>query len=151
MSTGIRIIVLWAMLCAPALAQNATQLIEFSTPEQKALFTQLTHELRCLKCQNQTIADSQAGLAEDLRREIREQVLVGSNADQIKDYMVARYGDFVLYRPRLTAKTLLLWASPALLLLLGLIIAWRFTRQSQTQSVSVAESDIEKARSLLDR
>ena len=151
MKSCIGIMPLWAVLCTPALSQNATQLVEFSTPAQKALFTRLTHELRCLKCQNQTIADSQAGLAEDLRREIREQVLVGSNADQIKEYMVARYGDFVLYRPRLTAKTLLLWASPALLLMLGLVLAWRFTRQSQTHSVSVAESDIEKARSLLDR
>ncbi|MBX2825284.1 MAG: cytochrome c-type biogenesis protein CcmH [Gammaproteobacteria bacterium] len=135
----------------PVVAQDATQLVEFSSPDQKALFNQLTNELRCLKCQNQTIADSQAGLAEDLRREIREQVLSGSNASQVKDYMVARYGDFILYRPRFSGRTLLLWMGPVLLLLIGLFIAWRITRRRQANANPVADSELEKARSFLDR
>ena len=75
----------------------------------------LAEELRCLVCQNQTIADSNAELALDLRRQIREQIAAGKTDDEIVDYMVARYGDFVLYQPPVKATTLLLWAGPALL------------------------------------
>ena len=82
---------------------------------------EISAELRCLVCQNQTIADSNADLAVDLRREIREQIGAGRSDGEIIDYMVARYGDFVLYRPPFKATTLLLWAGPALLLLVGVL------------------------------
>ncbi len=80
----------------------------------------LAQELRCLVCQNQTIADSQADLAGDLREEIRQLMRQGKTDQEVKDYMVARYGDFVLYRPPLKTSTVLLWFGPALLLLGGL-------------------------------
>jgi cytochrome c-type biogenesis protein CcmH len=80
----------------------------------------LAAELRCLQCQNQTLADSEAPLAVDLRQEIRELIAKGQTDEQIKAYLVARYGDFVLYRPPLKSKTYLLWFGPALVLLAGL-------------------------------
>jgi cytochrome c-type biogenesis protein CcmH len=88
----------------------------------------LANELRCLVCQNQTIADSHAELAVDLRRQIDEQIKAGRSDTEILDYMVVRYGDFVLYRPPLKATTMLLWGGPALLGLVGLGALWRILR-----------------------
>jgi cytochrome c-type biogenesis protein CcmH len=89
----------------------------------------LAEELRCLVCQNQTIADSNAPLALDLRNQIRAQVAAGRSDSQIRDYMVDRYGDFVLYRPPFKASTAILWAGPFALLLLGIGIAIVITRR----------------------
>ena len=88
-------------------------------PVLEARMLRIAAELRCLVCQNQTIADSHADLAQDLRRQVREMLLRGDSDQQIIDYMTARYGDFVLYRPPLKASTALLWFGPALLLLGG--------------------------------
>ncbi|HKU46060.1 MAG TPA: cytochrome c-type biogenesis protein, partial [Burkholderiales bacterium] len=84
--------------------------------------TGLAHELRCLVCQNQTIADSNAPLAVDLRNQIREQLAAGKSDRDVIDFMVARYGDFVLYRPPLKATTVLLWAGPIALMIGGLAL-----------------------------
>src|SRR5258706_14667721 len=81
--------------------------------------TDLAHELRCLVCQNQTLADSNAPLAVDLRNQIREQLAAGKSERDVVDFMVARYGDFVLYRPPLKASTVLLWAGPFAFLIIG--------------------------------
>ena len=89
----------------------------------------LSTELRCLVCQNQTIADSNAELAQDLRREIRGMIKDGKSDKEIIDFMVVRYGDFVLYRPPVKAITLLLWGGPIALLLLGLFVLQRYLRQ----------------------
>src|SRR5512145_3569525 len=88
--------------------------------------TALAVELRCLVCQNQTLADSNAPLAVDLRNQIREQLKAGKSEQDVVDFMVARYGDFVLYRPPFKASTVALWAGPFLLLALG---AWLFVRR----------------------
>jgi cytochrome c-type biogenesis protein CcmH len=90
----------------------------------------LAEELRCLVCQNQTIADSSAPLALDLRNQIRQQVAAGRTDDQIRDYMVQRYGDFVLYKPPLKATTVLLWIGPFLLLAAGVVVFVRVTRRA---------------------
>ena len=95
----------------------------------------LAEELRCLVCQNQTIADSSAPLAVDLRNQIRTQMGQGRSDDQIRDYMVERYGDFVLYRPRLTSTTLALWAGPFVFLMVGAVVFWRILRVRRTQSL----------------
>ncbi|MEP7295988.1 MAG: cytochrome c-type biogenesis protein [Burkholderiales bacterium] len=103
-------------------------------PATEARMVRIASELRCLVCQNQTIADSHAGLAEDLRRELREMVNRGDSDEQIVKYMTDRYGDFVLYRPPLKATTALLWFGPAVLLVGGLttlgIVLRRRTRMS---------------------
>jgi cytochrome c-type biogenesis protein CcmH len=96
-------------------------------------YEHLTNELRCLVCQNQTIADSNASLAGDLRREVREMIARGDSDAQIKAFLTARYGDFVLYDPPLSARTLLLWAAPLLLVLLtvGVVVRTVLRRSRQ--------------------
>jgi cytochrome c-type biogenesis protein CcmH len=91
--------------------------------------TNLSKELRCLVCQNETLADSQAGLAEDLRREIREQMKAGKSDQEIISFLTQRYGQFILYRPQVTPTTYLLWFGPFLLLIIGLAILFRYIRQ----------------------
>ena len=93
-----------------------------ANPELEKHVMAISEELRCLVCQNQTIADSHADLAQDLRRQVREMIQRGESDAQIIDYMTARYGDFVLYRPPLKATTAFLWFGPALLLVGGVVV-----------------------------
>jgi cytochrome c-type biogenesis protein CcmH len=108
---------LLAAMLAPAFAKEAAPAA--ADPVAEARLMELSSELRCLVCQNQTIADSNAELAVDLRNEIREKIQTGMSDAEIKDFMVARYGDFVLYRPPVKATTLALWVGPFLLLAVG--------------------------------
>jgi len=91
----------------------------------------LSKELRCLVCQNETLADSQAGLAEDLRREIREQIKAGKSDQEIISFLTQRYGQFILYRPRVTPTTYLLWFGPFVLLIGGLVVLFRYIRYNR--------------------
>jgi len=118
--------VLVLALSSGARANEATP-TELDPVAQKRL-VHLASELRCLVCQNQTIADSNAELAGDLRREIHEQIKAGKTDKEILDFMTTRYGDFVLYRPPLKATTLLLWFGPALLLVAGVVVLFRVMR-----------------------
>lgn len=102
-------------------ALAAIDTYEFETDEQRARFYQLSSELRCPKCQNQNIADSNAPIANDLRREIFRMLDEGQSNDQIVEFMVMRYGEFVRYKPALTAQTAVLWFAPAFFLLAGLL------------------------------
>lgn len=115
--------------------------------EQQSRYLALIAELRCLVCQNQNIADSNAPLAEDLRHQVRSMILRGETDQQIKTYMVERYGDFVLYRPPVKPQTWLLWGGPFVLLGLGLMIAWRLYRYpgSHPQERSPDPAEIERA------
>ena len=106
----------------------------------------LAMKLRCLVCQNQTIAESNAELAVDLRRQVREQVAAGKSDAQIIDFMTTRYGDFVLYSPPLKGTTLLLWFGPFLLLAVGLMVAWRVVRARRTAPAPAPLTDEEQAR-----
>ena len=106
-------------------AHHALALVEtyeFSNPELEARYQQLTEELRCPKCQNQNIADSNAPIAQDLRRLLHQQLESGASDEEILDHMVARYGEFVRYRPRFGGTTLVLWLAPVLLLFAGLVV-----------------------------
>ncbi len=96
--------------------------LEFESPEQQARFEALTEELRCLVCQNQSLADSDAQLAQDLRQEIFVMMRQGQSDESIKRFLVDRYGDFVLYRPPVRGNTLLLWLAPLLLLTTGALV-----------------------------
>ena len=104
----------WAIDAAPA----------FSDPQLQARYEKLTHQLRCLVCQNETIADSNATLAADLRKQLREMIAAGKSDQDILNYMTDRYGDFVLYKPPFEARTVLLWSAPVLLVLAGVIAAF---------------------------
>ncbi len=119
-----------------------------ATLDQRA--AALEHELRCLVCQNQTIAESNAGLAQDLRREIRDQLAKGASDQEVKDYMVARYGDFVLYRPRFKASTVALWTGPFLLLALGAFVAWRRVARRRVPEPELSAADRARAEKLLE-
>lgn len=117
---------LWLGVSLGAAAAEAPAVA--ADPKQEARMMALAAELRCLVCQNQTIADSHAGLALDLRQQIREQLAAGKSEAEIRDYMTQRYGDFVLYRPPFKASTALLWLGPALLMagaLGGLVLVLR--------------------------
>ena len=113
-----------AVAGAPALAAEAQPTERDSVAAARAV--KLAEKLRCLVCQNQSIADSNAELAQDLRGQVREQIAAGKTDDEIVAYMVARYGDFVMYEPPLKTTTLLLWAGPALLVLGGFVGLARF-------------------------
>jgi len=120
------------VLAASALAAAKEAPPEAADPAIEARMVRITSELRCLVCQNQTIADSNAGLAVDLRRETRDMLKQGKSDAEIVDYMTARYGDFVLYRPPLRATTALLWFGPALLLLIGAgVLVFTLRRRSR--------------------
>jgi cytochrome c-type biogenesis protein CcmH len=112
--------------------------------------TGLAHELRCLVCQNQTIADSNAPLAVDLRNQIREQLAAGKSESDVIDFMVARYGDFVLYRPPLKASTVLLWAGPFLFLLFGIWFLIRRVRKQALPERQLSEAERARAAKLLE-
>ena len=106
------------LLCTGVLAKEAAPVA--NDPALEARMLNIAAELRCLVCQNQTIADSHSGLAEDLRNQVREQLRNGASDAQVLTFMTERYGDFVLYRPPFKATTVLLWAGPAALLVVGL-------------------------------
>lgn len=147
-------ILMWALICVlaasgPVTAQEAKPLAE--NPQAEARLKALAVELRCLVCQNQTLADSNAPLAEDLRREVREMIAKNMSDQEIINFLVERYGDFVLYRPPLRATTTLLWAGPFLLLAIGgtaLILALR-RRQKTLSEVVVSEADHARVEQLL--
>ena len=117
--------------------------LTFDSPEQQERFNKLTEELRCLVCQNQNLADSDAPLAHDLRDEIHKMIQSGKGNDQIKTYLVERYGDFVLYRPPLKGNTLLLWLAPAFLLGLGTVIVV-FSIRKRARLLDSDQSDISR-------
>ena len=139
------------MVMLVAVAGNSAAVVfeprEFASAEQEARYRQLNEELRCLVCQNQNIAGSDAELAQDLRREVYRMLNEGLTDEQIVDYMVQRYGDFVLYRPPLRPLTVALWAGPFVLLVLGMIFLWRVMRRRQASTAEQAPlSEEERAR-----
>ena len=121
-------IALLAMLCGARVA-CAIDPTSIADPALEARYLVLTHELRCMQCQNESIADSPVGLAADLRREVRDMLLAGKSDEEVRTYMVSRYGEFILFRPRFSARNAWLWLMPPLLIVLGLIIAARIVRR----------------------
>ena len=117
-------------LLAPfAKAQVQEEEVPSDDPVIEQRLANLSKELRCLQCQNQTLADSPAGLAADLRREIRVQMKAGKSDKEIIDFLTARYGQFILYKPQVTPTTYLLWFGPFVLLLAGLAVLFRYIKQ----------------------
>ena len=112
-----------------AFASSATEAAIAADPVTEKRLQKLSEELRCLVCQNQNIADSNAELAQDLRREVRTMIKDGKSDKEIIDFMVTRYGDFVLYRPPVQGNTLLLWGGPLVLLIVGIIALVRYQRR----------------------
>ena len=124
--------ILIACLLSVSLCLHAAfETYQFDSPEQEARFRQLGYELRCPKCQNQAIGDSDAEISGDLRAEVYRMLKDGATDDEIKEFMVARYGRYVLYNPPLDKHTLILWFGPAVLLILGGIFVGLRIRQSK--------------------
>lgn len=142
--------------------QAADEVVTFENPAHKQMYQVLLKEYRCLKCQNQNLWDSNASLAGDLRREIRGQIIAGNSKADIDEYLVTRYGEFVLYRPRFSSKTAILWIGPFVLLLIGLtslvIMVRRKSKSTEGErpdgraAAAVAlhsEDQLDKARAIL--
>jgi cytochrome c-type biogenesis protein CcmH len=108
-----------------AWAVDPTQLPD---PALQARYSALTHELRCMQCQNEAISDSPVDLAADLRREVRDMLLAGKSDEDVRNFMVARYGEFILFRPRFSLRNAWLWLAPGVLLLGGALVSWRIVR-----------------------
>jgi len=128
MSHPLRALLLAAVLMLGAGSVRALDTTVLPDPKLQARYQVLTHELRCMQCQNESIADSPVDLAADLRNQVREQLLAGKSDDEVRAWMAARYGDFILFRPRYSWRNAWLWGAPAALLLLGAIVSWRIVR-----------------------
>jgi len=114
----------------------------FSDPAQEKQFKGLTEELRCLVCQNQSLADSSADLAQDLRQEVYRMVIEGDSNEDIVNYLVARYGDFILYRPPLKPTTYLLWLGPVIFLFIAIFIAVSSVQRKKYHELSQKEQEL---------
>jgi cytochrome c-type biogenesis protein CcmH len=135
----MRLLAAVALLLAPVIVTAIDTGIAFEDPAMQARYENLIGEVRCLKCQNQTIKDSNAFLASDLRREIRRLMVEGKTDEEIFDFLVTRYGEFALYRPRMSGKTLFLWLAPLVLVLAGGLIAVRIVRRRMTLPIGDAD------------
>lgn len=131
-------------LAASAFAQEAAPLAEDPVVEQRLIH--IATELRCLVCQNESLAGSQAPLAQDLRREVRNLIKDGNSDQQVKDFLVSRYGDFVLYRPQVKPVTYVLWVGPFVLLIVGIAALVNYLRRRSLQVVDTPLSDEERLR-----
>lgn len=140
-----------ALLFASAVFAKEAELRE--DPEIKERFKNLTSELRCLKCQNQTIYASGAGLADDLKKQIRSQIYAGKTDEEIIEYMVVRYGDFIRFNPAIDKKNLVLWIGPFVFLLIGGVLLIRFIKDRKNhaddESQVITEEDRLRAKEIL--
>lgn len=141
----MRIVVLLIILLS-GFAAFAKEAEPMEDPAIEGRFKSLTSELRCLKCQNQTIYDSKAGLADDLRKQIRNQIHAGKTDAEIVDYMVARYGDFIRYRPAMDAKNVMLWVGPGLLMVIGFGVLFIQLRKRRAKILDAPLNDEEHHR-----
>lgn len=141
--------VMYLMLgCTPAVA--AEPMLSFDTQEQADLYLALTKSHRCLKCQNQNLADSGAGIAQDLKREIYDRVVRGETGPEISNYLVTRYGDFVRYNPVFKPTTYMLWLGPFVLLIVAIMYAMQISRHPTKQQNPPDTDTLARARKLLD-
>lgn len=140
----------FALACHAAFAGEATPLAVDPVAEKRV--QALSEELRCLVCQNQSIADSHAELATDLKREIRTMIQTGKSDKEIVDFMVTRYGDFILYKPPVKATTLFLWGGPLLFMLIGFFTLVRYLRRRDkkiTDDAPLSADEAQRAAALL--
>jgi cytochrome c-type biogenesis protein CcmH len=140
------------LCCWLSVGQAAIETYQFEDPSKEAEYKQLVQELRCTVCQNQNIADSNAELAGDLRRKTYEMVQQGKSPEEIKQFMVERYGNFVLYNPPVQTNTLLLWGGPFVIFVVGLaILIHIIRRRPSTEEHLLSEEERKRAEALLAR
>jgi cytochrome c-type biogenesis protein CcmH len=134
-----------AVLMLLATTVEAVDPTQMPTPALQSRYLSLTHELRCMQCQNESIADSPVDLAADLRRQVHDMLIAGKTDDDVRNFMVARYGEFILFRPRMSLRTAWLWLAPGVLILVGAFVAVRIVQQRSalvTQDNEPLEEDI---------
>jgi cytochrome c-type biogenesis protein CcmH len=144
------IVLLASLLLSVSLsAKEAAPLAEDPAVEKRLV--NIAEELRCLVCQNESLAGSQADLAKDLREEVRGLIKSGKSDEEVKDFLVSRYGDFVLYRPQVKPITYALWAGPFVLLLVGIVVLVRYLRRrnEQVEEAPLSDADRKRAEALL--
>ncbi|MBT3707311.1 MAG: cytochrome c-type biogenesis protein CcmH [Proteobacteria bacterium] len=146
---ALKILLVVGVFTSSTMSFAAIETYQFSDTEDEIRYQKMIAELRCLVCQNQNLADSNAELAQDLRAKTFEMVNAGASNNEIAEFMVARYGDFVLYRPPLKGQTLLLWIGPFGILLIALIVFFITVRRSQT-NIKLSTQARARAASLLD-
>ncbi len=141
--------ILLLLACGISYAKDAPPLAEDPAVEKRMIA--ISEDMRCLVCQNESLAGSRADLAQDLRRELRGLIKEGKSDEEIKQFMVSRYGDFVLYRPRMQPTTWLLWTGPFILLIAGVIalIAYLRKRSRVVQDAPLTSADAQRAEALL--
>ena len=136
----VAIVVLAAVWLGGLSAAQAQELAH-ADPEQNARYQEIIREVRCPKCLNESIADSDAPIATDLKREIRKRIEAGASDEDVVEFLVTRYGDFVLYRPRVTPTTWPLWAGPFVFLAVGALVFWRILRVRRDQPLDEDEEE----------
>jgi len=147
----IRLILIVILLFASAQTSARISAYEFENAEQESIYNELVDELRCLVCQNQTIAESNAELAQDMKRKTHELVMQGKSKEEISDFMVQRYGNFVQYKPPVTPTTYLLWTGPFIILFIGLFILLKIIRNRKVEKPrELSDNDRSRAADLLN-
>ena len=147
---GLMIVLTLLFLLNPTI-YAAVEVKQFESPEHEQRYKKLVDELRCLVCQNQNLADSNSALAQDLRKQVYKMISEGKSDKEIMDFMVTRYGDFVLYRPPFKTTTFLLWVGPFIILIIGLFVLVRFIRQRKKIVITeLTDVEKEKLKQLLD-
>lgn len=147
------IALLFITLIEPSLGWTKEAVPVAENPEIEKRMIALSEDLRCLVCQNESLAGSRSDFAKDIRREIREQLIANKSNKEITDFLVARYGDFVLYRPPLRTNTMLLWFGPFVFLLIGacVLIIYLRQRRKQLNETSLSKEQLEKAEEILKK
>jgi len=143
------VLAVFAALTGPALAVQPDEILQ--DPAMEARARELSTELRCLVCQNQSIDDSNAPLARDLRILVRERLEAGDSNAEVLDFIVARYGEFVLLKPRLATNTLILWATPVVLLVLGGLAIFLASRRRRADPTALTDEEKRRIETLLER
>jgi cytochrome c-type biogenesis protein CcmH len=135
-SNLLGVLLLPLLMLFPLLAFAATDVYEFANEAQRERFQRFTYELRCPKCQSQNLAGSDSMISQDLKRELHRLIVEGKSDEEIVDFMVSRYGDFVLYRPKFQSNTYLLWLGPAALIFIGLgVFGWVLYKRQSSEIV----------------
>lgn len=149
----LRFLFIFTMCCFSLPSQAAVDLYEFDTASQQERYFELSEVLRCPKCQNQNLAGSNSQIAEDLRRELHRLLVDGKTDQEIKDHMVERYGDFVLYSPPIKASTVVLWLLPAVLLVIGFLsisAVVRIRRRKVQEDLALSTEEKDKLDNILN-
>lgn len=146
----LKIVFALLLLAVSVAGQAAIETYRFDETSQEESYKKLVAELRCLVCQNQNLADSNAELAHDMRRKTYEMIMAGKTDDEIVDFMVERYGDFVMYKPPVKSTTLLLWFGPLLFLLLAATVVFVFVRKQKQKQPLVSTQQQQQVHKLLD-